>query len=564
MHHPDSAPRKSLYYDYQVYPFRRPPELNGETPQHKVVIVGAGPVGLVTALDLARYGIPSVIIEADVQVSHGSRAIVFTRRSMEILQQVGVADRMLEKALTWRYGNSFYKGECVFRMEAPYDEDDRYQPMQNLQQQYLEEYLVDRVMEESLIDLRWGTKVLAVENHTDGVTLSLDTPEGEYTLQSDWLVAADGAKSTVRNLLGPRMEGDSYTGNFVIADIKIDIDLPTERRAYFDPDWNPGNTILMHREPEGIWRLDYQLPTGETAEEALAPESLNQRIQAQLDMIGVDAEWEIDWCSVYSARAMTLPQYVYDRVLFTGDAAHMLPIFGVRGANTGWQDCHNMAWKLAFVIKGWSNNALLNSYSEERVGAAWEIIDEASKSTRFMTPPDCGYRLLRDATLSLSLTQTYVRPLFHWRTSRAHDYLDSRLNCRIDDNHRFSTGPVNGAPLQNIRFSENDYLFDHLGASIYLLYFSEEPELPASLKLLQDAVTEQGIPFEIIRISEKLNVTNRDVKILRDPYGHMCERYGASDGSAYLVRPDQHVAARWKQLDTGDLLKAINQMIIRD
>ncbi|WP_372835796.1 FAD-dependent monooxygenase, partial [Pontibacterium sp.] len=207
MHFPDSSPRASLYYDYQIYPFRRPPELSGDTLQHKVVIIGAGPVGLVTALDLARYGIPSVLIEADVQVSQGSRAIVFTRRSMEILQQVGVTDRMLEKVLPWRCGNSFYRGERVFRMEAPYDEDDRFQPMNNLQQQYLEEYLVDQVLAEPLVDLRWGTKVIGIDNQPSGVQLTLDTPEGEYQLHSDWLVAADGAKSTIRGMLGPRMEG---------------------------------------------------------------------------------------------------------------------------------------------------------------------------------------------------------------------------------------------------------------------------------------------------------------------------------------------------------------------
>ena len=560
MHFPDSSPRASLYYDYQIYPFRRPPELSGDTLQHKVVIIGAGPVGLVTALDLARYGIPSVLIEADVQVSQGSRAIVFTRRSMEILQQVGVTDRMLEKVLPWRCGNSFYRGERVFRMEAPYDEDDRFQPMNNLQQQYLEEYLVDQVLAEPLVDLRWGTKVIAIDNQPSGVQLTLDTPEGEYQLHSDWLVAADGAKSTIRGMLGPRMEGDSYTGNFVIADIKIDIDLPTERLAYFDPEWNPGNTILMHREPEGIWRLDYQLPEGETAEEALAPDSLNKRIQAQLDMIGVDAPWEMDWCSVYSARAMTLPDYVHDRVLFTGDAAHMLPIFGVRGANTGWQDCHNMAWKLAFAIKGWAPEHLLASYSQERVTAAREIIDEASKSTRFMTPPDRGFRLLRDATLSLSLTQPFVRPLFHWRTSRAHDYLDSVLNCMRDDNAEFSDGPVKGAPLQNIRLGEDDYLFDRLGASIYLLYFSDQPELPMALTLLKDAVTRSGVPFEVVQIS-RTPLASQSHQVIQDPEGHMHQRYDASEGTSYLVRPDQHVSARWKQFDNGDLLTAMKRLI---
>ncbi|MFC6668734.1 FAD-dependent monooxygenase [Marinobacterium aestuariivivens] len=300
MHQPQTTPRASIYYDYRVYPFETAPEQRGESRRYPVIIVGAGPIGLTTALDLARYGVPSVIVEAECQVSHGSRAIVFTRRSMEILQQVGVADRMLEKALPWRFGNSIYRGRRVFRMEAPHDDDDRFAPMNNLQQQYLEEYLLERVLQTPLIELRWGTRVTGIDNGDDGVRLELDTPEGAYGLDCDWLVAADGARSTVRQLLDLRMEGDSYSGHFVIADIRIDIDLPTERLAFFDPDWNPGNTILMHREPDGIWRLDYQLPPDETPEQALAPEALNRRIQAQLEMIGVDAPG--NWTGVRSIR----------------------------------------------------------------------------------------------------------------------------------------------------------------------------------------------------------------------------------------------------------------------
>jgi 3-(3-hydroxy-phenyl)propionate hydroxylase len=560
MHTPDQTPRASIYYDYQVFPFRRPPELDGRALQHPVTIVGAGPIGLATALDLARYGVASVVVEADVQVSHGSRALVFTRRSMEILQQIGIADRMMEKVLPWRFGNSIYRGQTVFRMEAPHDEDDRYQPMNNLQQQYVEEYLVDLAEQEPLIDLRWGTRVTGIENSDQGVRLDLDTPEGPYSLTSDWVVSADGARSTVRSLLGLRMEGDSYRGNFVIADIKIDIDLPTERLAFFDPVWNPGNTILMHREPGGIWRLDYQLPAGETAEEALEPKSLKHRIQAQLDMIGIDADWELDWSSVYSARAMTLPDYVNQRVIFTGDAAHMLPIFGVRGANTGFQDCHNLAWKLAFVVKGLAGRSLLDSYSQERVAAAREIVEEAGKSTRFMAPPSRGFRLLRDATLSLSLTQDFVRPLFHWRTSRPHDYADSSLNCVTDDDHLFTAGPAKGAPLANVKLAADDFLLDHLSAAYYLLYFSDNGDIPADLIRLQNSIKEHGIPFTIIPVCA--NARHRsEGPFMRDPENKLATKYDALPGSAYLVRPDQHVCARWKECDIDQLASCFEKLM---
>lgn len=561
MHQPNTEPRRSIYYDYKVFPAYLPSSAKSGQKRQQVVVVGAGPIGLSAALDLARYGVPCVLLESEQQVSEGSRAIVFTRRSMEILQQVGVADRMSQAGLPWRCGNSYYRGQRVFRMEAPHDPDDRYFPMLNLQQQYVEEFLVDAVQANPLIDTRWGNKVIGLEQSSDGVRLDIDTPEGPYTLESDWVVAADGARSAIRTLMDLKLEGASYEGRFVIADIKIDLDLPTERLAYFDPEWNPGNTVLMHREPGSIWRIDYQLPEGETPEEALNPQSLKKRIDAQLKMVGVEnPKWEMDWCSVYSARALTLPDYVQGRVLFTGDAAHMLPIFGVRGANTGWQDAHDLVWKLAFAVRGWAGPNLLPSYSTERVAAAREIIEEASKSTRFMTPPTHGFRLLRDAVLSLSLTHEFVGPLYHWRTSRPHDYAHSELNSQGDDNDLFHSGPRNGAPLSNVYLGEAGYFFDHLGAAFYLIDFFMGDAVAPQLLAEVEAARQRGIPFKIIAVRHdgSQQVQGADL-VLPDPAGHFRAKYGAmGDGAAYLVRPDQHICARWLTLSPDRLHAAIN------
>jgi 3-(3-hydroxy-phenyl)propionate hydroxylase len=557
MHQPATQARPSLYYSYQVH---RPWLADQHPPQarHKVLIAGAGPAGMVAALKLAQLGVASVVLASELQVSEGSRAIVFTRRSMEILQDVGVAQRVSQSGLPWRFGNSYYRGQRVFRMEAPHDEDERFFPMTNLQQQFLEEYLHDACRQEPLIDFRWGNKVEAVVQQATHATVTVDTPAGPYTLETEWLIAADGGRSGLRSAMKLQMEGASYEGHFVIADIRCNLPLPTERLAFFDPDWNPGNTVLVHREPHGMWRVDYQLPAGESPQDALQPEALKTRINATLAMLGYpDMAWELDWSSVYSARTLTLPDFVQGRVIFTGDAAHLLPIFGVRGANTAFQDAQSLGWHVAMVVRGLADRRLLGKHSRERVGAAREIIEEAGKSTRFMAPPTRGFKLLRDSVLSLSLTQDFVRPLYHWRTSRPHAYTDSALNATGDEQLLFETGPAPGAPPQNVRLGPDEHLLDHLGPGFNLLYATPDSVPPDLLAELQ-AQQQRGLPLKLIAVGAACAVPGAD-HTLADEEGRLRQRYGmARAGAAYLLRPDQHVCARWQCLDAAGLRAALD------
>ncbi|NLH80741.1 MAG: monooxygenase, partial [Phyllobacteriaceae bacterium] len=500
----------------------------------------------------------SILLEAEVQVSHGSRAIVLTRRSQEILQQTGVVAPFLAKGLPWSTGKSFFRGEKVYDMVMPHDDDDRFMPGLNLQQQYIEEFLVAAAEASPLIDLRWGSKVTDLVQDENEVTLSVDTPEGEYRLVAPWVVAADGGRSPIRRLLGLRMEGRSYPGNFVIADIRAKLDLPTERLCYFDPDWNPGNNVLVHRQPEDLWRIDFRLPDGETAEEALEPARLSERIEKVLEMVGRKVEWTLDWATVYSANTLTLPDYVAGRVLFTGDAAHLLPIFGVRGANTGLQDAPNLAWKLALVAKGLAPPALLDSYSQERVAAAREICAEGGKSTRFMTPPTAGYRLMRDAVLSLVLSEDFCKHLLHWRTSRPHDYTRSPLNSFAEDDAAFAGGPACGAPAPNVRLGPDDFLLDHFGNGFHLVVFADgatEETIAATL------AAAAGSPLPVVRVvvgPASEGITPLADRVVADPDGRISRKWAAPPGSAYLLRPDLHVAARWRAVSPDHFATALS------
>jgi 3-(3-hydroxy-phenyl)propionate hydroxylase len=539
MHQPAPPRSDSLYFTYEDFPFVRPPELDGAQPVHDVAIVGGGPVGLVTALELARHGIRAVVLEPKRSVSEGSRALAFSRRSQEILHGLGVSGPVTGKALAWTHGRSFYRDTVIFRLEMPRSEEERFGPMINLQQCYLEQFLVDRVRADGLAEIRWRSKVTGAVQDVEKVTLTVDTPEGAYTLAARTVVAADGARSVMRSAFGLRMDGESHEGTYLIADIKIDSTLPTERHAWFDPPSNPGATMLMHKQPDGLWRVDYQLREDQDPEVELREERVRDRIQSHLDWIGEPAPWELEMSSLYKAHCICLDDYRHGRVFFAGDAAHLVPIFGVRGLNSGIADANNLGWKLAAYLKGEAGEALLDSYSAERRPATLEIFRQASKSTAFMTPPSRGHRLMRDAALSLALRHAWAGHLANPRQSQPYDYADSPLNAEADDDAAFTTGPRAGAPLLDARLADGGHLIDHIAAGPTLLCFE---------------VSEGGAPPGCVRI---------DLRRAADPDGRLFRHYGAEPGCCYLLRPDGHVAGRWRVYDPGAIKAALDRLFAR-
>ncbi len=292
-----------------VHPARLPPLAGGADAQrHAVAIVGGGPVGLTAAIGLALQDVRSVLIEADDGVCAGSRAICISRRSLEIAQRLGALPGFLEVGLPWTGGRSFYRNTEVLHFSMPTDDNQKLPPMVNLAQYHIEDILLKRA--EALaefIDIRWQTRVTKIEARNDGVHLALDSPAGNYALDTDWLVAADGGRSFIRESLGLKLEGTSYEGRYVIVDILLDSARPTERLAYFDPPCNPGSTVLVHKQPHGVWRIDYQLRDGEDPDEAIKPEHVMPRVDSLLAMMGETAPWQPVWITLYKANALTLP-----------------------------------------------------------------------------------------------------------------------------------------------------------------------------------------------------------------------------------------------------------------
>lgn len=544
------GPLDSLYFHYPIFPVGDAPERRGKTAQHPVIIVGAGPIGMTAALALARHGVRSVLLDRKNTFNDGSRAICIARPSMHILERIGAVAPFLEKALGWRFGRSYFRGTQIFRLEMPHPESEKYLPMYNLQQQYIEKFLHDAVAACRLIDMRWQSEVAGIENRPDGVALDIATPDGNYRLEAGYVLAADGARSPIRSMLGLRLKGENYEGRYVIADIRMDHDFPTERRAFFEPSGNPGGTVLIHKQPDDIWRVDYQLREGESEQDALREENIRGRVTAILRDIGHEKPWELEWWSIYSANTLCLDDYRRGRVFFIGDSAHIVPIFGVRGLNNGLADADNIAWKLGLVLNGGATDALLDSYSPERRGATLDVFVNATKSTRFMTPPTRGWRLAREAALSLSLKHEFPRDLANPRQMQPYTYSGSPLTPFAGRDAEFTSGAISGGAAPNANLADGGYLLDRAGYGMTAILFcdgaptAEQSELLAQLGKLD----KRFVALPIAQVP-----TGPDPIADRD--GDVARLFGAEPGTLYLLRPDLHIAGRWKTIAADEVLR---------
>lgn len=509
-----------------------------------VLIAGGGPVGLTLAALLARHGVASLVVEADAGYCTGSRAICISRRSQEILAAAGAGAALAAKALPWTGGRSYFRDTEVLHFQMPSEPTQRFAPMVNIQQFYVEEF-VHRALEATPVQVAWSARVAGVTAGADGVEVEVETAGGRQRVQAQYLAACDGGRSTVREQLGLQFEGTQYEGRYVIVDVVQQTHRPVERLAWFDPPSNPGSTILMHRQPDDVWRIDYQLRDDEDGAEALKPENILPRVRSHLAMIGEDAPWEMLWASMYNAKCLTLPSYRHGRVLFAGDAAHLVPIFGVRGLNSGLDDAANLAWKLARVLAGDARDDLLDTYSAERVPAARENIAYGAKSTEFMAPPDFAFRLLREATLRLALDEPAVRPLINPRQSAPVAYLDSPLNGpQQGEWTQQLAAPGQPAPEALLAGAHGDlHLTQCFGTEFTCLVFSDGA-LPAAVASL----TAHGVAV-------------LDIAPEADRLGQARDRYGLPDAGAtalVLVRPDGYVLGRWRGLDPQPLLACLN------
>ncbi|KMO21731.1 FAD-dependent oxidoreductase [Methylobacterium platani] len=530
-----------------------PPDLDGDGPRRPVVVIGAGPVGLTCALDLATRGVPVLVLDDDDTVATGSRAICWAKRTLEIWDRLGVGSRMVDKGVTWNTGRVFHGARELYRFDLLPEGGHRRPAFVNLQQYYVEEFLIDRAGDfPDLIALRWKSAVTGLVQTGDGVRLTVDCPHGTYGINAAWVIAADGARSPTRTRMGLPFPGQRFEERFLIADVTMEAGFPTERLFWFEPTFHSGQSALLHRQPDGVFRLDFQLGPDADPELERRPDRVMRRVRA---VVGEETPVSLAWCSVYSFRCARLARFVHGRVIFAGDSAHVVSPFGARGGNGGVQDADNLCWKLALVLAGRAPEALLATYDEERGHAADENIRQSSRTTAFMTPQSGPERGLRDAVLALAAEAPFARALLNaGRLSRPCSL--AGLSLQTPDTAPFAAGPEPGTACPDAPVTDADgrpaWLLDRLGGPFTLLVFAGEtaPDLTSlaglgiggDLRVVVVAPSPLGVP---------------GAEILHDPHGLAAARYGAAPGTAYLIRPDAHVAARLPAPDQAAIARAL-------
>ncbi|MFZ5615693.1 MAG: FAD-dependent oxidoreductase [Pseudomonadota bacterium] len=503
----------------------------------ETLIVGGGPIGLALALDLGRKGRRVVVINALPFIPRGSKAICFSKRSLEIYDRLGVGERLLNKGVVWEKGKVFWKGGAnpIYEFDLLPVKDQKFPAFINIQQYYVEEYLIDEIAKCDNIEIRWRHEAVGVTPRPDGVLVDVETPDGRYRIETSYLLACDGNKSPVRTMLGLDFIGRVFEDNFLIADVKFKQERPAERWFHFDPPW-PGASSLIHKQPDGVWRLDFQLGWNIDRKEAAKPENVEPFVRG---MLGPDVEFEFEWLSVYTFQCRRMERFIHDRVIFAGDSAHLVSPFGARGCNGGMQDIDNLAWKLDRVLAGKSPASLLETYNDEAITVADVNILNSTRSTDFMTPKTKTASVFRDAVLELARDHEFARPYVNsGRLSQAVPYSGSALST--DDADSFAAGPAPGASGIDAPIEGGDgWLLSALGEEFALLCFSDDAHEAGALQRAA------GNRVKVVRVGSRNDLAWR--------------RYGATGGEAYLMRPDQHVAARWARPNLSAIRSALDR-----
>jgi 3-(3-hydroxy-phenyl)propionate hydroxylase len=522
-----------------------------------ILIVGAGPTGMTAALDLAHYGIRSILFDEDHVLSKGSRAIAFSSDTLAMWEKLGAVEPMLAKGVAWSVRHTFFRDYELFTQDFPPPGAGFLPRYFNLPQYYVERFLLDCIEATSLIEVHWDHKVFGYTNEGGTVTLQVDTLQGEQEFNGKYVLACDGARSSLRKLLNLPFPGVTHRDHFLIADIRVDLPLPPEPRFFFDHPTNPGQTVLIHPQPDGIWRIDWQVGPEVDMQVEREPQRMDLRIRS---LIG-DLPYQLVWLSDYRFHQRLLDHFRHGQIFFLGDAAHLVAPFGARGLNSAVSDVDNLVWKLVLVLKHGAPDSLLDTYQTERWPAQRHNQVVTNTTMLFMSPPNTWRRALRNLILRLSGVYPAAR---RWvdsgKMAEPYTYVNSPLLVPDDAPPKAWQGaPALGSKAPDVSCdcsSGNErrqiFLRTLLGSGFLILFFAAHlnegrPFLQATCPSLP------GIPIRIVTIVGKPPEQPFEGPLLVDESGALSEAFASHPGTLYLIRPDGHISARRRNARPSDL-----------
>ena len=538
------------------YAFVEPPEIrSGEVTRHPIVIIGAGLAGLTMACALARYGVPALLLDEDNTVGvkgASSRGICYTQKSLEIFDRLGVYGRIAAKGIQWSVGRTFAGKDEVYsfdlRQQSAYNLSSQ-PPFINIQQFYIEGFLVERIDELGATDIRWNNRVTAFEQNDECAILSVSTPAGDYRIRADHVIDATGSHSPFRQWVGASVTARKGDDRWCIADVRFTRQPPTERHTWIEAPFNDNRAVWQHLMGDDVWRIDYQMAPDADPAAMSREEVVRERLARQF---GADTEVEIVWVGPYAYKSECVDRMRHGRLFFMGDAAKVVSPFGARGGNTGIADADNLAWKLAAVTQGRASTGLLDSYHEERHEAATQNVLVSNRTARFLRPAPGMEKTFRDAALSLARQHVFARQLVN----------TGRMAIANPYSHSSACDRTGGLPVQNVSFVWPDgsrgtmnELLRWVDGNLLVLLFGDASR--SSLERLR-ALSETA-PVRCVQV---LGAEGRAgaVEHIRDPQGHLqgaCHVFGHAWA---LIRPDSYLAATGESIDAA-LVHAVGRSL---
>lgn len=504
------------------------PETRDHTP---VVIVGAGPTGLVLAHLLGVQGVRTLLIDREAGTVGEARAVTIDDESLRSIQATGHLDAVLPH-ITQGYGVHYYSWrQRLFARIDPTVCEYGYQRRNAFRQDVLVRQLCERLTLQPDVQVRFEHELLSLEHGEDGVVLHMNTPTGPCTWTCDWLIACDGGRSRIREQLGIALEGNTFGERWLIADLQGRASSFRHTRTYCDP---VRPTIRLPG-PDGTVRYEFMLHAHEQAEDVLDEARVREWIRWREP---ADAGIRLVRKVVYTFHARVAQRWRVGRVLLAGDAAHLTPPFAGQGMNSGVRDATNLAWKLAAVVHGRQPATLLDSYEQERKPHAWALIRMALRIGAFMQPK---------SRLGAAFTQGLLRLVCLLPAAR--DYI---LQLKFKPKPRFTqgffvpttapqaaipAGQLMTQPRMQARNGATVLLDDALGHGFAVLRWSDGIDL-------RDATWPPQVRvIDVLRREDDFLPTRSEGALLRDVSGEIARVLDSAGAQAVILRPDRYVFA---------------------